>query len=159
MGKTSDFTIRQRILTDANIKRDIIERCSKTRKSCKCQNDSKCYTAFGDALEAVDRVKQVSSIIPTIWYFYNQNCFTSFDRKSGQAIRLLICGSSWMKIRSWKGQLRSVLSTTQSMVPVFARASIRGRRASFLVFSIKWCEQLSQIPFIDAQLGRQCLSL
>lgn len=94
MGKTGDFTIRQRVLTDANIKRDIIERCSKTRKSCKCQNDSKCYAAFGDALEAVDRVKQVSSIIPTYDICITKIAFTSFDRKSGQAIRLQICGSS-----------------------------------------------------------------
>ena len=63
MGKTNDFTLRQRILTDGNIKRDIIELCSKTRNSCKCLNGSKCYAAFGDALEAVDRVKQVSSFV------------------------------------------------------------------------------------------------
>ena len=63
MGKTNDFTIRQRILTDANLKRDIIERCRKSRNSCKCPNDLKCYNAFGDALEAVDRIKQVSSTV------------------------------------------------------------------------------------------------
>lgn len=62
MGKTSDKEIKSRLLIDKDITADLIAKCSKSRNSYKCPNDSSCYAAFGDPLSMVATVKQVSDI-------------------------------------------------------------------------------------------------
>jgi len=60
MGKTKDHIIRQRILNDELVKASVIDRCRKARNSYQCKYDGKCFKNFGDALDAVTYVKEVT---------------------------------------------------------------------------------------------------
>lgn len=60
MGKTKDYKIRERVLTQALITAQVVIQCSKSRNSCQCKFEGKCFENFGDALDAVTFVKEVS---------------------------------------------------------------------------------------------------
>jgi len=59
MGKTKDYLIRQRVLNEALITAQVVNRCTKTRNSIKCKFDEKCFKNFGDALDTVKFVEEV----------------------------------------------------------------------------------------------------
>lgn len=62
MGKTKDYEIRERLLNQALITAQVVNRCTKSRNSCQCKFDGKCFKNFGDALDTVTFVEEVSLV-------------------------------------------------------------------------------------------------
>lgn len=59
MGKTKDYVILDRILDKELIMKQVLSKCGKTRSSCQCKNEGKCFKRFGDALDTVSFVEEV----------------------------------------------------------------------------------------------------